>query len=51
MQTRITLILDNPADPAAFEAEYPALAGLAFFTQLGAMGATFTGLFSEVEER
>ena len=101
MQTKITLILDNPADPAAFEAEYPALAGLAaalpglvrmesakvfpkedgtptpahrtldlyfddyataskavgtpeagaFFTQLGAMGATFTGLFSEVEKR
>jgi hypothetical protein len=26
MQTKVTLILDNPADPDAFEAEYPALA-------------------------
>lgn len=26
MQTKVTLILDNPADADAFEAEYPALA-------------------------
>lgn len=25
MQTKITLIIANPADPAAFEAQYPAL--------------------------
>jgi hypothetical protein len=25
MATKITLILDNPADPGGFEAEYPAL--------------------------
>ncbi|MYS23808.1 hypothetical protein GA0115240_156437 [Streptomyces sp. DvalAA-14] len=26
MQTKITLIIDNPADAAAFESEFPALA-------------------------
>ena len=26
MQTKVTLIFDNPADAEAFEAEYPALA-------------------------
>ena len=26
MQTKVTLILDNPADAVAFEADYPALA-------------------------
>ncbi len=101
MQTKITLILDNPADADAFEAAYPALVDRAaafpglvrlesakvlpkedgtatpahrtldlyfddyaaasravatpeagkFFEQLGAMNATFTGLFSEVEDR
>jgi hypothetical protein len=29
MQTKITLILDNPLDADVFEAEYPALAGRA----------------------
>jgi hypothetical protein len=101
MQTKITLIIDNPVDAEAFEADYPALAGHAaalpglvrlesakvlpkedgsatpafrtldlyftdyaaasravttaeagaFFGQLGAMKAEFTGLFSEVEDR
>jgi hypothetical protein len=101
MATKITLILDNPADPGIFEAEYPALLeraaalpGLrrlesakvfpkedgtatpahrtldlyfddyaaashavttaeagALFGQLGAMNATFTGLFLDVEEK
>jgi hypothetical protein len=101
MQTKITLIVDNPVDAEAFEAEYPDLAGLAaalpglvrlesakvlpkedgsatpafrtldlyfadyaaaskavttpeageFFGQLGSMKASFTGLFSEVENR
>ena len=100
MTTKITLIIDNPADPAAFEQAYPALEeaagalpqlrrleagkvwpkedgtptpahrtldlyfdsyddasaavageeGGAFFGQLGATGATFTGLFSDVEK-
>ncbi|MCC8907699.1 MULTISPECIES: hypothetical protein [unclassified Curtobacterium] len=100
MTTKITLIIDNPTDPAAFEQAYPALeeaAGAlpqlrrleagkvwpkedgtptpahrtldlyfdsyddasaavageeagAFFGQLGATGATFTGLFSDVEK-
>jgi hypothetical protein len=100
MTTKITLIIDNPADPAAFEEAYPALeeaagalpklrrleagkvwpkedgtptpahrtldlyfdsyddasaavAGAeagAFFGQLGGTGATFTGLFSDVEK-
>jgi hypothetical protein len=101
MQTKITLIIDNPVDAEAFEAEYPALAGRAvalpglvrlesakvlpkedgtatpafrtldlyfadyaaasravttseageFFGLLGAMKASFTGLFSEVDDR
>ena len=101
MQTRITLLIENPANPDAFEAKYPALADRAaafpglvklesakvfpkedgtatpayrtldlyfddyaaasravatpeageFFEQLGAMNGTFTGLFSEVEDR
>jgi hypothetical protein len=101
MPTKITLIIDNPVDADAFEAEYPALAGRAaalpglvrlesakvlpkedgtatpafrtldlyfsdyaaasravttaeageFFGQLEAMKASFTGLFSEVEDR
>ena len=100
MQTKITLILDNPADTEAFEAEYPALAAVAaklpglrrletakvfpkedgtpppahrtldfyfddyasaskavgtpeageLFGKLGAMNASFTGLFLEVEK-
>ena len=29
MPTKVTLILDNPPDPGAFEAEYPALAARA----------------------
>ncbi|GAA1447628.1 EthD family reductase [Leifsonia poae] len=29
MPTKITLIIDNPADPAAFEADYPGLSALA----------------------
>lgn len=29
MQTKITLIIANPTDPAAFEAQYPALVELA----------------------
>ena len=29
MLTKITLIIDNPVDADAFEAEYPALAGRA----------------------
>jgi hypothetical protein len=29
MSTKITLIIDNPADPAAFEAAYPAIQGAA----------------------
>ena len=99
MGTKITIIIDNPADPEAFESGFAALkksasampgmirlesakvwpkedgtstpahrtldfyfdnydsaasavttpeAG-AFFGQLGSLGATFTGLFSEVE--
>jgi hypothetical protein len=100
MTTKITLIIDNPSDPTAFEAAYPALRDAAaklpelrrleagkvwpkedgtptpahrtldlyfdsyddasaavagaeagdFFGQLGATGATFTGLFSDVEQ-
>jgi hypothetical protein len=100
MQTKITIIIDNPADPGAFEGGYPALReraeqlpGLvrlesakvwpkedgtatpahrtldlyfedyaaasnavttaeagAFFQELGELGGTFTGLFSEVED-
>ena len=101
MQTKITLIIDNPVDAEAFEADYPALAGRAaafpglvrlesakvlpkedgtatpafrtldlyftdlaaasgavatpeageFFGQLETMKGSFTGLFSEVEDR
>lgn len=101
MQTKITLIINNPADPAAFESQFPALADRAaalpdlvrlesakvhpkndgtptpahrtidlyfddyaaasravttaeageFFGLLEAMGGTFIGLFSAVEDR
>lgn len=100
MPTKITLIIDNPADPASFESVYPAIVALAqqlpqlrrleaakvwpkedgtptpahrtldlyfdsyddasaavaapaaaeFFQRLGGTGATFTGLFSDVEQ-
>ncbi|WP_263092305.1 EthD family reductase [Curtobacterium sp. RIT-PI-V] len=99
MTTKITLIIDNPADPSAFEQSYVELEALAaklpglqrleaakvwpkedgtptpahrtldlyfasygdasdavataeagaFFQQLGETGATFTGLFSDIE--
>ena len=101
MPTKITLIVDNPADPPAFEQAYPGLLDVArtlpalrrlesakvwpkedgtptpahrtldlyfasyddasaavataeagaFFTQLGATGTSFTGLFSDVEQQ
>jgi len=43
MTTTITLIIDDPADPAAFE-EAGALLG-----QPAVTGATATGLFSDAE--
>ena len=101
MTTKVTLIIDNPADPTAFEQAYPELVAAAqalpklqrlesakvwpkedgtptpahrtldlyfasyddasaavataeagaFFTQLGATGTSFTGLFSDVEQQ
>ena len=101
MATKITLIIDNPADPDAFEQSYPGLVTIAqsltglqrlesakvwpkedgtptpahrtldlyfdsyddasaavatpeagqFFGQLIATGTTFTGLFSDIEQR
>ncbi len=100
MPTKITLVIDNPADPAAFEAAYAEIVALAaqlpelrraesakvwpkedgtptpahrtldlyfdsyedasaavaapvageFFQRLIGTGATFTGLFSDIEE-